>query len=166
MATSRLERIGTIFSRVEGLLTRGAMKPDDRPLWFDVYKAFPPIEEPKFARPKPEAKPIREILYKEDIVRAKFHVAGHGIGINMLSQVGETQIKRLIQQYEKLKSENVPENNLIEKSVAAVSAEPPLSVTIVKSVKSISNPCKMLHFRLLNGKACQYFVKESTKVSA
>lgn len=56
--------------RVEGLLTRGAMKPDDRPLWFDVYRAFPPVAEPKFARPKPEIKPIRPILYQEDILRA------------------------------------------------------------------------------------------------
>ncbi|CAG5050076.1 unnamed protein product [Parnassius apollo] len=130
MATSRLERIGTIFTRVEGLLTRGAMKPDDRPLWFDVYKAFPPIVEPKFARPKPEAKAIRQILYKEDIIRAKFHAQGHGIGINMLSPAGETQVKKLIQQYEKLKSEGVPENELIEKSVAAVSTERQLDAKI------------------------------------
>lgn len=64
----------TIFilfvNRVEGLLTRGAMKPDDRPLWFDIYKKFPPLMEPKFARPQPEIKPIRQILYQEDVVRA------------------------------------------------------------------------------------------------
>ncbi|XP_068631817.1 small ribosomal subunit protein mS23 [Battus philenor] len=123
MATSRLERIGTIFTRVEGLLTRGAMKPDDRPLWYDVYKTFPPDTEPKFARTKPEPKPIRQILYKEDVIRAKFHEKGHGLGTNMLNLSGETQTKRLIQQYEKLKSEGVPEIELIEKSVAAVSTE-------------------------------------------
>ena len=55
---------------MKGLLSHGAMKPDDRPLWFDVYKAFPPKVEPKFARPKPEVKTIRQILYKEDIIRA------------------------------------------------------------------------------------------------
>ncbi|KAJ0177312.1 hypothetical protein K1T71_007321 [Dendrolimus kikuchii] len=124
MASSRLERIGTIFTRVEGLLTRGAMKPDDRPLWFDVYKAFPPIVEPKFARPKPEIKPIRQILYQEDIVRAKFHSVRHGVGaVNMLNPTSETQTKRLLQQYEKLKSEGVAEDELIEKSVAAVDIE-------------------------------------------
>lgn len=58
------------FCRVEGLLKNGAMKPDDRPLWYDVYRAFPPAVEPKFARPTPEIKPIRQILYQEDIVRA------------------------------------------------------------------------------------------------
>lgn len=59
-----------LIFRTESLLLKGPMKPDDRPLWFDVYRAFPPIVEPKFARPKPENKPIRQILYKEDIIRA------------------------------------------------------------------------------------------------
>lgn len=59
-----------ICYRVEGLLSRGAMKPDDRPLWFDVYKAFPPITEPKYARPNLVVKEIRPILYKEDVLRA------------------------------------------------------------------------------------------------
>ncbi|XP_072931870.1 small ribosomal subunit protein mS23 isoform X1 [Epargyreus clarus] len=124
MATSRLERIGTIFTRAEGLLKRGAMKPDDRPLWFDVYKAFPPIIEPKFARPKVENTTIRPILYKEDVVRAKFHASGHGFAaMNMQNPSGETQIKKLMQQYEKLKTEGVPENELIEKSASNVSSE-------------------------------------------
>ncbi|XP_013143125.1 PREDICTED: 28S ribosomal protein S23, mitochondrial [Papilio polytes] len=138
MATSRLERIGTIFTRVEGLLTRGAMKPDDRPLWFDVYRAFPPNEEPKFARPKPEVKKIRQILYKEDAIRAKFHAEGHGLGVNMLNPSGETQTKRLIQQYAMLKSEGVPENELIEKSIAAVSAERQISSKTTKNPDSVT----------------------------
>uniref|UniRef100_A0A1E1WSS3 Small ribosomal subunit protein mS23 n=1 Tax=Pectinophora gossypiella TaxID=13191 RepID=A0A1E1WSS3_PECGO len=124
MASSRLERIGTIYTRVEGLLIRGAMKPDDRPVWFDVYRAFPPIVEPKFAKPKPEIKPIRQILYKEDTIRAKFHANGQGFGaVNMLNPAGETHTKKLIQQYEKLKSEGVPESELIEKSVSAIGLE-------------------------------------------
>ncbi|XP_021192122.3 small ribosomal subunit protein mS23 [Helicoverpa armigera] len=132
MASSRLERIGTIFTRVEGLLTKGAMRPDDRPLWFDVYRAFPPLTEPKFAKPKPEIKPIRQILYSEDAVRAKFHSKGHGLGaVNMISQT-ETQTKKLIQQYEKLKSEGVPENELIEKSAAVVGSERQLEATKAK----------------------------------
>ncbi|XP_064071994.1 small ribosomal subunit protein mS23 [Vanessa tameamea] len=122
MATSRLERIGTIFSRTEGLLLRGAMKPDDRPLWFDIYKAFPPTTEPKFARPKPENKPIRQILYKEDILRAKFHAKGHGLSSNMFS-LNETYTKKLIQKFEQLKSESISEEELIEKCVTAVGSE-------------------------------------------
>ncbi|XP_075973714.1 mitochondrial ribosomal protein S23 [Anticarsia gemmatalis] len=122
MASTRLERIGTIFTRVQGLITKGAIRPDDRPLWFDVYRAFPPITEPKFAKPKPEIKPIRQILYPEDAVRAKFHSQGHGLAaISIISQ-SETPTKRLVQQYEKLKAEGVPEAELVQKSVEVTGA--------------------------------------------
>ncbi|CAH2266819.1 28S ribosomal protein S23, mitochondrial [Pararge aegeria] len=120
MATSRLERIGTIFSRAEGLLLRGAIRPDDRPLWFDVYKAFPPTVEPKYARPKPENLTIKPILYKEDVIRAKFHAKGHGLNVNMLSLTGETQTKKLVQKYQQLQSEGVAEEELVQKSAEAV----------------------------------------------
>ncbi|XP_050684494.1 28S ribosomal protein S23, mitochondrial [Leptidea sinapis] len=128
MATSRLEKIGTIYTRVEGLLKSGGIKPDDRPLWFDVYRAFPPFVEPKYARPKPDIKHVRQILYKEDVVRAKFHSQGHGIGINMLNPSGETQIKRLIQKYEKLEAEGIPDAELIDKSLTEVVSEQALSI--------------------------------------
>ncbi|XP_022830675.1 28S ribosomal protein S23, mitochondrial [Spodoptera litura] len=132
MASSRLERIGTIYTRVEGLLTKGAIKPDDRPLWFDVYRAFPPLVEPKFAKPKPEIKPIRPILYPEDNIRAKFHSKGYGLGaINMISQT-ETQTKRLIQQYTKLRSEGVSNKDLIEKAAEIVGSERQLEATKAK----------------------------------
>ncbi|XP_034830650.1 small ribosomal subunit protein mS23-like isoform X2 [Maniola hyperantus] len=120
MATSRLERIGTIFTRAEGLILRGAIKPDDRPLWFDVYKAFPPTVEPKYARPKPENQTIKPILYKEDVIRAKFHSRGHGLSVNMLSLTGETQTRKLIEKYQQLQSEGVAEEDSLQKSVEAV----------------------------------------------
>ncbi|CAD7090638.1 unnamed protein product [Hermetia illucens] len=72
MAQSRLEKIGTIFTRVTGLLRSGAMKPEDKPIWYDVYAAFPPKLEPRYDRPAPSI-PLRQIFYEEDIVRAKFH---------------------------------------------------------------------------------------------
>ncbi|XP_026724877.1 28S ribosomal protein S23, mitochondrial [Trichoplusia ni] len=132
MASSRLERIGTIFTRVEGLLTRGAVKPDDRPLWFDVYRAFPPLAEPKFAKPKPEIKPLRQILYPEDAIRAKFHSRGHGLGAISLVSPNETTTKRLVQQYEKLKADGVSEAEIIEKSATAVGSERQLEANKVK----------------------------------
>ncbi|KAL0893213.1 hypothetical protein ABMA27_014821 [Loxostege sticticalis] len=138
MASSRLERIGTILTRVEGLLKNGAMKPDDRPLWYDVYRAFPPAVEPKFARPTPEIKPIRQILYQEDIVRAKFHSNGHGLGaVNMLNPSGETQTQRLLKQYEKLKSEGVAEEELVEKAASVVESD---RLEIVKAKLTPQNP--------------------------
>lgn len=55
--------------RVRGLLRSGALKEDDKPLWYDVYEAFPPKYEPRYDRPAPDV-PIRNIFYSEDIIRA------------------------------------------------------------------------------------------------
>lgn len=51
----------------------------------------------------------------------------------MLNPEGETQSKKLIKQYEKLKSEGVPESELIDKTVAAVGAERQLETAKVAS---------------------------------
>lgn len=72
MAHSRVERVGTIFSRFTALWENGAITEDKLPLWYDVYKAFPPKYEPKYDRPSSQA-PIRNIFYKEDVIRAQFH---------------------------------------------------------------------------------------------
>ena len=93
MASSRLERIGNIytryaintfckvlifyrllkiwfkFCRMRGLLRSGAIKPEDKPLWYDVYEAFPPKIEPQYGRKAPDIT-IRNIFYPEDIIRA------------------------------------------------------------------------------------------------
>ncbi|OQR77256.1 hypothetical protein BIW11_07227 [Tropilaelaps mercedesae] len=72
MAGSRVYKLGTVFSRTNGLLRAGGLKWEDRPIWYDVYEAYPPEIEPTFLRPAPPAEPIREILYKEDAIRARF----------------------------------------------------------------------------------------------
>lgn len=69
----------------------------------------------------------------------KFHSAGHGLGvINMLNPTSDSQSKRLLQQYHKLKSEGVPEDQLIEKSVEAAGAERQQEVS--KTSKIPTNP--------------------------
>lgn len=55
--------------RATGLLKSGAMKPQDKPLWYDVYEAFPPKYEPRFDRPASKEE-IRQIFYPEDLIRA------------------------------------------------------------------------------------------------
>lgn len=52
-----------------GLLESGAIKSQDKPIWYDVYKAFPPSVEPKMREPPADQKVI-EIFYPEDIIRA------------------------------------------------------------------------------------------------
>ncbi|XP_022255786.1 28S ribosomal protein S23, mitochondrial-like isoform X4 [Limulus polyphemus] len=69
MAGARLEKLGTIFSRATGLIRSGAMKEEDIPMWYNIYKHFPPENEPYFAR-KPKPREIVQILYLEDVIRA------------------------------------------------------------------------------------------------
>ena len=64
MAQSRLEKVGTIYSRVSGLLKSGAIKGEHRPLWCQIYEAFPPKYEPRWDR-QPECDTVRKILYQE-----------------------------------------------------------------------------------------------------
>ena len=45
------------------------MKMEERPIWYDLYKTFPPPEEPKFDRPAPNVI-INNIFYEEDSIRA------------------------------------------------------------------------------------------------
>jgi len=72
MAQSRLEKIGTIYSRVTGLYKSGAIKQEQLPLWYPIYEAFPPKYEPRWDR-QSEVKPLVKIIYTEDVVRAKFY---------------------------------------------------------------------------------------------
>ncbi|KAI8507451.1 structural constituent of ribosome [Branchiostoma belcheri] len=72
MAGSRLEKFGTIFTRVRDLIRGGVMKHEERPLWYDVYAAFPP-RDPPLAERSYDIKPVRQILYPEDKIRAAFY---------------------------------------------------------------------------------------------
>lgn len=55
--------------RTTGLLKSGAMKVEDKPIWYDIFAAFPPKLEPKFDRPEPNME-IKPLFYNEDVVRA------------------------------------------------------------------------------------------------
>ena len=55
------------LSRVTGLLESGALK--ETPLWYGVYKKYPPDIEPRSDRPVPPQDPIPEIVYEEDFER-------------------------------------------------------------------------------------------------
>lgn len=64
-----------LTDRVRDLMHSGVMKPQEKPIWYDVYQAFPPKKEPVYVKPlrrtstrKQDAVP--EIFYTEDEVRA------------------------------------------------------------------------------------------------
>ena len=85
MAQSRLELIGTIYSRVTGLIKSKAIKAEQVPLWYNVYEAFPPKYEPRYDRV--DEKPVRKILYQEDVVRAKYYKTyGNWEVVNLFSE--------------------------------------------------------------------------------
>ncbi|KAL0272079.1 UNVERIFIED_CONTAM: hypothetical protein PYX00_005188 [Menopon gallinae] len=81
MAQSRIIRHRSIFDRMTGLLERGAVK--IRPIWYDVYKAFPPKYDPYFSRPAPDIS-VKPIFYEEDRIRAQIH---DGLSKSKYSQV-------------------------------------------------------------------------------
>ncbi|XP_026220243.1 28S ribosomal protein S23, mitochondrial [Anabas testudineus] len=78
MAGSRLEKFGTVFTRVRDLMRSGVIKPTEKPIWYDVYKAFPPKRTPLYVKPHNRAgtkkqETVPDIFYREDEVRAKFY---------------------------------------------------------------------------------------------
>ncbi|XP_062560673.1 small ribosomal subunit protein mS23-like [Armigeres subalbatus] len=104
MASSRLEKIGTIVTRTQGLLRSGAMKWDDRPLWYDVVQAFPPKEEPRFDRP-PSNISVRPVFYAEDTVRAKFHKQQNRYLTNLSDARNKTASQHFIAIYNQLQQQ-------------------------------------------------------------
>ncbi|XP_031337315.1 probable 28S ribosomal protein S23, mitochondrial [Photinus pyralis] len=102
MARSRLEKIGTIYSRTKGLLQSTAIHWDDRPLWYDLYEAFPPLEEPRFDRPAPNIT-LKKIFYEEDKIRALLHNRNKFVGTtNMFNNKSQTLTRRFIETYKRL----------------------------------------------------------------
>ena len=84
MAQTRNFKIGTVYSRVRSLLERKAMKEEAKPLWYDIYEAFPPKYEPRFDRHLTnfgtgsnvaKLPPPPKIFYEEDKIRAKYYMA-------------------------------------------------------------------------------------------
>nr|AAD34133.1 CGI-138 protein [Homo sapiens] len=106
MAGSRLETVGCIFSRTRDLVRAGVLK--EKPLWFDVYDAFPPLREPVFQRPRVrygKAKaPIQDIWYHEDRIRAKFYsVYGSGQrAFDLFNPNFKSTCQRFVEKYTEL----------------------------------------------------------------
>ncbi|KAK3781680.1 hypothetical protein RRG08_043590 [Elysia crispata] len=113
MAGSRRDKLGSIFSRLTGLLRSGAIKEEDRPIWYDVVKAFPP-------RPKPPPKQnIPNILYPEDFVRVHFYNTYTDPGATKLADGKIKSVQqRFVDQYLELhEKKSVPTEHLFEETV-------------------------------------------------
>ena len=121
MAQSRLELIGTIYSRVTGLIKSGAIKSEQIPLWYSVYEAFPPKYEPRYDRI--DEKPVRKILYQEDVVRAKYYKTyGNWEVVNLFSDEKPTS-QIFLEKYIQLAENGCGESELWDRTVAALELE-------------------------------------------
>ena len=57
--------------RMEGFIKSGVVQFEDRPIWYDVLKSFPPPIWPDWLRPEP--KYIEKLIfYSQDRIRATF----------------------------------------------------------------------------------------------
>ncbi|XP_011498283.1 PREDICTED: probable 28S ribosomal protein S23, mitochondrial isoform X2 [Ceratosolen solmsi marchali] len=98
------------------LLDNGAVPLNERPIWMDVYEAFPPKYEPRYDRPvlKDTIKPI---FYKEDKIRARFHQDyANFLQFNMISNE-EPKSRLFFEIYKELEKDGIPENDLYDKAV-------------------------------------------------
>ncbi|XP_039553592.1 28S ribosomal protein S23, mitochondrial, partial [Passer montanus] len=67
-----------VARRARSLVRSGLLR---KPLWLDVYAAFPPLREPVYRVPRPRYRsrdPIGAVLYREDTVRACVRGPGWG----------------------------------------------------------------------------------------
>ncbi|XP_074496180.1 small ribosomal subunit protein mS23 [Sebastes fasciatus] len=111
MAGSRLERFGTVFTRVRDLMRSRVIKQQDKPIWYDVYEAFPPKRDPLYVKPHTrrstnKQETVPDIFYREDEVRAKFY-EHYGLGprpLDLSKSNFVSTCQRFVDKYTELQS--------------------------------------------------------------
>merc|ERR1712137_749209 len=93
------------------------MKEADKPLWYEVYEAFPPREEPHYGRVTP-ATPIRNILYEEDLIRAKFYKTYFSPAADLMNPRAQAFSQQFVDVYRSLAKQHVDGDD--EQLLAAV----------------------------------------------
>lgn len=131
MAGSRLERFGTVFTRVRDLMRSEVIKPTQKPVWYDVFEAFPPKRNPLYERPivSPRVQKqdtVPEIFYREDEVRARFYEQ-YGAGPQLLDLSKSDFVstcQRFIDKYTELQNNSdLSESALFEETGKALLKE-------------------------------------------
>uniref|UniRef100_A0A8C5LKT4 Small ribosomal subunit protein mS23 n=1 Tax=Leptobrachium leishanense TaxID=445787 RepID=A0A8C5LKT4_9ANUR len=155
MAGSRLEKLGTVYTRVRDLLRAGVIKQNEKPIWFDVYTAFPPKREPAYEKPctrRVVEDNVPAIFYKEDLIRAKFYETyGNGPRAFELSRTNfKSTCQRFVEKYTELQKVEQDETKLFEEAGKALLAE-----GVILRRKGISgarqhSPVTASHVPLLN----------------
>ncbi|XP_026171377.1 small ribosomal subunit protein mS23 [Mastacembelus armatus] len=131
MAGSRLEKLGTVFTRVRDLMRAGVIKRAEKPIWYDVYKAFPPKKAPLYVKPHTRQstkkhQTVPEIFYREDEVRAKFYEQ-YGTGprpLDLSKPNFVSTCQRFVDKYTELKdSSDLDDSALFEETGKALLTE-------------------------------------------
>ncbi|KAH8851446.1 28S ribosomal protein S23, mitochondrial [Schistosoma japonicum] len=107
MLGSRREKFASIYMRVKGMINKGALAYEHRPLWYDVYEAFPPRVDPAYHRPCP-TNTVRNILYPEDCERAAFYGGQYkSETLNMFKLMdNRSSLSKLLQKCDQLRKLN------------------------------------------------------------
>uniref|UniRef100_UPI0037E920AC small ribosomal subunit protein mS23 n=1 Tax=Semicossyphus pulcher TaxID=241346 RepID=UPI0037E920AC len=121
MAGSRLEKFGTVFTRVRDLMRSGVIKSSNKPIWYDIYEAFPPKRDPLHVTPQSRSwnrkqETVPEIFYREDEVRAKFYklyMPGRPFDLSKSTFVSTCQ--RFVDKYTELQSRGELEDSALFK---------------------------------------------------
>ncbi|KAK0068810.1 28S ribosomal protein S23 mitochondrial [Biomphalaria pfeifferi] len=117
MAGSRREKLGSILSRLTGLMQSGALSSEERPIWYDIVKTLPP-------KPSPPQKEVPIIFYPEDFVRVHFYEKFVQTDPVMLTTHMKTIPQRFIDKYIELHRSNaVPTSDLFQQTVSALKSE-------------------------------------------
>jgi len=111
----------SVYKRVADLIKSGVLEHEQRPLWFDVYKAHPPVREPVYVYEAPPNKfglpdtvdDVRNILYPEDWARSvgysKFTFSGIAELDPNLQVTGKRKfnhVQKFVALYQKLEKEH------------------------------------------------------------
>lgn len=109
----------------------GVIQPTEKPLWYDVYQAFPPKRDPLQVKPRnrpssQKRETVHDIFYQEDEVRAKFYEQ-YGAGpwpLDLTKSSYVSMCQRFVNKYTDLKRHSeLDESALFEETGKALLSE-------------------------------------------
>nr|CAD7443588.1 unnamed protein product [Timema bartmani] len=109
------------INKVTGLLRSGAMKQEDKPLWYHIYESFPPKYEPS------------------KLLKVKKNLGS----INLLDQHTPTSTQKFLNIYNKLKADGqVDEDRLFDESLEIFNNENKFSQSREETFQERTDPLK------------------------
>lgn len=112
------DNVSINFCRTSGLLRSGALKHEERPLWYDVYAAFPPQIQPRYDRPAPNVT-VQPIFYEEDVIRARYHKDNRNMGtVNLADDRRPTQSQQFIETFNRIRAQGALDEQSIYEAAA------------------------------------------------